>query len=205
MVTESVAPRDYGPIPGQSRIANRLNWRSQPARIARTESTTQKWCPRLPDIADHRNKLAPVHCGTPSATIGLRWAGTQGQLPAVRGNLQAPVYARATPLSSKDGTHPMNHRVIGGLAIIALAVAPVRSFSDTTPLVVIDAHNDTVQNLVLDGADFGRRSSQGGIDLSRLREGGVTVPFFAANVPVYYPKAEAVRRTLDFRDAGTVC
>ena len=95
----------------------------------------------------------------------------------------------------------MNHRIIRGLAIVALSVAPIRSFSDTTPLVVIDAHNDTVQILVLDGADFGRRSSQGGIDLPRLREGGVTVPFFAANVPVYYPEAEAVRRTLDFRDA----
>jgi membrane dipeptidase len=28
----------------------------------------------------------------------------------------------------------------------------------------------------------------------------VTVPFFAANVPVYYSEAEAVRRTLDYRD-----
>jgi membrane dipeptidase len=68
-------------------------------------------------------------------------------------------------------------------------------------MVVIDAHNDTVQNLVLSGADFGRRMPQAGIDLPRLREGGLTVPFFAANVPGYYPEAEAVRRTLDFRDA----
>jgi hypothetical protein len=72
-----------------------------------------------------------------------------------------------------------------------MAGAPGCAFSDTAPLIVIDAHNDTVQGLILEGADFGRRSSQGGIDLPRLQEGGVTVPFFAANVPVYYPEAEA--------------
>src|SRR5271155_2761494 len=85
--------------------------------------------------------------------------------------------------------------------MLCLVVTPLCAFSDTIPLIVIDAHNDTVQNLILEGADFGRRSSQGSIDLPRLREGGVTVPFFAANVPVYYPEAEAVRRTLDYRDA----
>jgi microsomal dipeptidase-like Zn-dependent dipeptidase len=95
----------------------------------------------------------------------------------------------------------MSYRFVRSLAIITLALAPVRSFSNTTPLVVIDAHNDTVQNLMSESADFGRRSSQGGIDLPRLREGGVTVPFFAANVPVYYSESDAVRRTLDFRDA----
>jgi membrane dipeptidase len=87
------------------------------------------------------------------------------------------------------------------LAMLCMVVEPVRTFSDSAPLIVIDAHNDTVQNLILEGADFGRRSSQGSIDLPRLREGGVTVPFFAANVPIYYPEAEAVRRTLDYRRA----
>ena len=90
----------------------------------------------------------------------------------------------------------------------ALAVATAFGFFSATsaviaasPAVVIDAHNDTVQNLGAEDADFGRRSTDGGIDLPRLREGGVTVPFFAANVPVYYSDTEAVRRTLDFRDA----
>ena len=95
----------------------------------------------------------------------------------------------------------MKHGMVQVVAFLCVVLLPVFAFSDTAPLVVIDAHNDTVQNLILDGADFGRRSSQGGIDLPRLREGGVTVPFFAANVPVYYPEAEAVRRTLDYRDA----
>lgn len=73
--------------------------------------------------------------------------------------------------------------------------------ADSPRLIVIDGHIDTVQNLVLKGADIGRKSSRGSIDLPRLREGGVTAPFFAANVPVYYSGPEAVRRTLDFRDA----
>jgi membrane dipeptidase len=95
----------------------------------------------------------------------------------------------------------MIRRTIPILIILSIVGFALRSFADTTPLIVVDAHNDTVQNLILEGADFGRRSSQGGIDLPRLREGGVTVPFFAANVPVFYPEAEAVRRTLDYRDA----
>ena len=37
--------------------------------------------------------------------------------------------------------------------------------------------------------------------MPRLREGGVRAPFFALWVPTYYKGAEAVRRTLDLRDA----
>lgn len=37
--------------------------------------------------------------------------------------------------------------------------------------------------------------------LQRLQEGGIHVPFFALWVPTYYKGSEAVRRTLDFRDA----
>jgi membrane dipeptidase len=64
-----------------------------------------------------------------------------------------------------------------------------------------DTHNDTVQRVVIDKADIGQRSSEGMIDLPRLQEGGMHVPFFALWVPTYYPGAEAVRRTLDLRDA----
>jgi membrane dipeptidase len=92
-----------------------------------------------------------------------------------------------------------NNKLLLLSALLALST-PLRCFAGSPPLIVIDAHNDTVQNLVVEGADIGRRSSQGSIDLPRLREGGVTVPFFAANVPVFYPGPEAVRRTLDFRD-----
>lgn len=64
----------------------------------------------------------------------------------------------------------------------------------------VDAHNDTVQRLLFSGADLGQRLPSGPVDLPRLREGGIHVPFFALWVPMYYKGSEAVRRTLDFRD-----
>jgi len=64
-----------------------------------------------------------------------------------------------------------------------------------------DTHNDTVQRVIYFNADLGKRSSEGMIDLPRLREGGIHVPFFALWVPTYYKGSEAVRRTLDLRDA----
>lgn len=65
----------------------------------------------------------------------------------------------------------------------------------------VDAHMDTLQRTLLDGVDLGIRQPRGHADLPRLRQGGVNVPFFALWVPTYYHGAEAVRRTLDLRDA----
>jgi len=65
----------------------------------------------------------------------------------------------------------------------------------------IDGHNDSVQRVLYDNVDLGERLSDGMIDIPRLQEGGVHVPFFALWVPTYYKGSEAVRRTLDFRDA----
>ena len=65
----------------------------------------------------------------------------------------------------------------------------------------IDSHIDTVQHVVADGVDLANRLPNGHVDLPRLREGGMKAPFFALWVPVYYKGAEAVRRTLDLRDA----
>src|SRR5947208_4704477 len=64
-----------------------------------------------------------------------------------------------------------------------------------------DTHNDTVQRVLYFNADLGQRSSEGMVDLPRLREAGMHVPFFALWVPTYYKGSEAVRRTLDLRDA----
>jgi len=64
-----------------------------------------------------------------------------------------------------------------------------------------DTHNDTAQRVLIEKVDIGSRLPDGMIDLPRLQEGGVHVPFFALWVPSYYPGAEAVRRTLDLRDA----
>lgn len=65
----------------------------------------------------------------------------------------------------------------------------------------IDGHEDTVQHVIYENVDLGNRLLDGMVDLARLREGGMHVPFFALWVPTYYKGPEAVRRTLDLRDA----
>ncbi len=65
----------------------------------------------------------------------------------------------------------------------------------------VDGHNDTAQRILIENTDIGKRLPDGTVDLPRLREGGVHVPFFALWVPTYYQGSEAVRRTLDLRDA----
>jgi membrane dipeptidase len=65
----------------------------------------------------------------------------------------------------------------------------------------IDSHIDTIQHVLVDGVDLAKRLPNGMVDFPRMREGGMKAPFFALWVPVYYKGAEAVRRTLDLRDA----
>jgi membrane dipeptidase len=65
----------------------------------------------------------------------------------------------------------------------------------------IDGHEDTVQHVIFENVDLGKRLPDGMVDLPRLREGGMHVPFFALWVPMFYKGPEAVRRTLDLRDA----
>jgi len=65
----------------------------------------------------------------------------------------------------------------------------------------VDSHNDTVQHILYENVDIGNRLSDGSIDIPRLQEGGIHVPFFALWEPTYYKGSETVRRTLDFRDA----
>lgn len=65
----------------------------------------------------------------------------------------------------------------------------------------VDTHIDTVQRVLVGHDDLGKRSTKGHADLPRLREGGVTAPVFSLWVPTYYPGSEAVRRTLELRDA----
>jgi membrane dipeptidase len=65
----------------------------------------------------------------------------------------------------------------------------------------IDSHIDTVQRVLVMGEDLGKRWDVGHVDIPRLRAGGTHAPFFALWVPVYFSGAEAVRRTLDLRDA----
>src|SRR5258706_832968 len=68
-------------------------------------------------------------------------------------------------------------------------------------VIGIDTHIDTAQRLLIGGVDISKRLPDGQVDLPRLREGGMRAPFFSLWVPVYYHGAEAIRRTLDLRDA----
>lgn len=81
------------------------------------------------------------------------------------------------------------------LALIA-AILPMQAQN-----IGIDSHIDTLQRVLMDNADLTQRSTRGHVDFPRLREGGVNAPFFALWVPTYYKGADAVRRTLDLRDA----
>ena len=68
-------------------------------------------------------------------------------------------------------------------------------------VIGIDSHIDTLQRVLMEHVDLGRRLPDGEVDLVRLREGGMHTPFFALWVPTFYKGSEAVRRTLDLRDA----
>jgi membrane dipeptidase len=68
-------------------------------------------------------------------------------------------------------------------------------------IIGIDSHTDTIERVLVGGEDLGVRSKIGHADIPRWKEGGMHAPFLALWCPVYYPGAEAVRRTLDLRDA----
>ena len=68
-------------------------------------------------------------------------------------------------------------------------------------VIGIDSHIDTLQRVLMEHVDLGKNLLDGEVDLPRLREGGMHAPFFALWVPTFYKGSEAVRRTLDLRDA----
>src|SRR5262245_55914550 len=65
----------------------------------------------------------------------------------------------------------------------------------------VDSHIDTIQRALNGGEDISKRTAGGHVDLPRLQESGMRAPFFALYVPTYYKGSEAVRRTLQLRDA----
>ncbi|HTM50883.1 MAG TPA: dipeptidase [Bryobacteraceae bacterium] len=79
--------------------------------------------------------------------------------------------------------------------------AQARARKIQSEVIGIDTHIDTAQRILIEGVDITRRLPDGQVDIPRLREGGMRAPFFSLWVPVYYHGAEAVRRTLDLRDA----
>src|SRR5471030_1531017 len=82
---------------------------------------------------------------------------------------------------------------------IAILLFAIALYAQT---IGIDSHTDTMQRVMIDRADITQRSPVGHVDIPRLRAGGVNAPFFALWVPTYYKGSEAIRRTLDLRDAA---
>ncbi len=77
----------------------------------------------------------------------------------------------------------------------------VRARRISAEAIGIDSHIDTMQRVLIGHVDLTQRLPSGHVDFPKLREGGMKAPFFALWVPVYYKGAEAVRRTLELRDA----
>ncbi len=67
--------------------------------------------------------------------------------------------------------------------------------------LVIDTHMDTLQRVLINGADLGKRSNDGQSDLVRLKEGGVKAQFFAVWPDPMYAPYNSARRTLQLIDA----
>jgi membrane dipeptidase len=68
-------------------------------------------------------------------------------------------------------------------------------------LLGVDGHIDSLQRVVNQGMDLSQRQTRTHVDLPRLKEAGILAPFFALWAPMYYRGGEAVRRTLQMRDA----
>ena len=93
---------------------------------------------------------------------------------------------------------------VGAMAAAASAAPPderARAREIHARLIGVDSHIDTLQRVVNSGEDISKRTARGHVDLPRLKESGMVAPFFALWVPTFFQGSEAVRRTLQLRDA----
>jgi membrane dipeptidase len=91
--------------------------------------------------------------------------------------------------------------LVASFAVRAADDLDKRALRIQSEVIGIDSHIDTMQRVLMEHVDIGKRLADGQADLVRLQEGGMHAPFFALWVPMYYKGSEAVRRTLDMRDA----
>src|SRR5260370_3566244 len=67
--------------------------------------------------------------------------------------------------------------------------------------ISVDSHEDVPERLGKEWVDIGVRGKTGHVDIPRLKEGGVTAPFFAAYVPAAFATSGgAARKTLELID-----
>ncbi len=67
--------------------------------------------------------------------------------------------------------------------------------------IVVDTHDDTTQLLLDPKFDLGQRHSSGGIDIPRMREGGLGALFFSIWIPSKVTGPTAVQKALEQIDA----
>ena len=79
--------------------------------------------------------------------------------------------------------------------------APLTASQIHRRAVVVDAHVDTLQRVLMSGVDLGTRLDSGHIDIPRMKEGGVDAQFFAAWVDSPYRGPAATKRALQLVDA----
>jgi membrane dipeptidase len=86
----------------------------------------------------------------------------------------------------------------------AFAADPVARAAEKlqASIIGIDSHIDTMQRVLNEKLSIAAELANGHVDLPRLREGGMRAPFFALWVPTFYPGSEAIRRTLQLREAA---
>lgn len=78
---------------------------------------------------------------------------------------------------------------LGAAALVAAAPPEdlkTRALRIHRTAIVVDTHQDVPYRLESEWVDLSRRSATGHVDVPRLKEGGVTAPFFAAYVPASF-------------------
>ena len=103
---------------------------------------------------------------------------------------------------------------IGTFAVAADTQDPAVARRLHADAIVIDTHIDTTQRLLDPAFDLGQRHTDGGIDIPRMREGGLDAAFFSIWIPVTITgqpafdaamkQIEAVRRQVEAHPADLV-
>ena len=101
----------------------------------------------------------------------------------------------------------MRRRHLLPLVLLLIAVGPPEKRADDLraramrlhrSAIVVDTHQDVPYWLEEKGwADIGKRLTTGQVDIPRLKEGGVTGPFFAAYVPAAFAPGGSAKKALE--------
>ena len=87
--------------------------------------------------------------------------------------------------------------------LLCAAAAPAETLHERAlrihrDAIVVDSHEDLPDRLAREWVDIGTRQKTGHVDIPRLKEGGVTNPFFAAYVPAEFAaKGGSAKKALE--------